>query len=208
MLLLVSGATTYPRSEKVGHLIVPRQWNDPDSLDLQPGCWAFDNGCFVGFDPGAFMRMLYAYRHKTGARFVAAPDAVGDAAETRYLWKFWVPVIRSLGHTPAFIAQDGLQAHQVPWGDGIALFIGGTTQFKESAFVASLIAMAKARGIWAHVGRVNGRRRYALMLKAGADSIDGTGFSMASDVNIPKAEEWKNETQRRTREQPELGIAR
>lgn len=192
MLLLLSGATTFPRSERVGDLIVPRQWSNPDTLDLVPGRWAMDNGCFVGLDPGAFMRMLYAYRQKPGCVFVTAPDAVGDAAETRYLWTFWAPVIRSLGHTPAFVAQDGLDPHDVPWDAGIALFIGGSTPFKESQLARSLIAMAKARGIWAHVGRVNGKRRYEMMLQAGADSIDGTGFSRYPDTNIPKVDEWRD----------------
>ena len=146
------------------------------------------------------MRMLYAYRKKSGALFVTAPDAVGDAAETRYLWAFWSPVIRALGHTPAFVAQDGLRVDQVPWGEQIALFIGGSTKFKESQFVQSLIGIAKANGIWVHVGRVNGKRRYEMMLKAGADSIDGTGFSMHSDVNIPKVDEWYREIH----QQPEL----
>lgn len=84
----------------------------------------------------------------------------------------------------------------MPWDDGIALFIGGTTAFKESPQAMNLIAYAKARGIWAHVGRVNGRRRYQMMLKAGADSIDGTGFSLAPDTNIPKAEDWRDGTKR------------
>jgi hypothetical protein len=37
---------------------------------------------------------------------------------------------------------------------------------------------------------VNGQRRYNLALAAGAQSIDGTGFSMFPDTNIPKLDEW------------------
>src|SRR5262245_51183092 len=109
MLLLVSGATRFARTAEVGHLIVPRQWNDPNELALQPQRWAMDNGCFTGLDVGAYMRMLYAFRDQLGCLFVTVPDAVGDAAETRYLWKFWSPVVRALGHRPAFVAQDGLE---------------------------------------------------------------------------------------------------
>jgi hypothetical protein len=87
----------------------------------------------------------------------------------------------------------------VPWEMG-ALFIGGSTVYKESAAAASLCAMAKARGVWVHWGRVNGRRRYALAVKAGADSIDGSGFSMFPDTNLPKVAEWD----RAVREQPGL----
>lgn len=199
MLVLVSGATRYPRSDTVGHLIVPRQWSDPDALDLSYP-HAKDNGCFVGFDPGAYMRMLYAYRHKPGCLFTTAPDAVGDAAETRYLWKFWAPVLRACGETPAFVAQDGLTPDQVPWDEPIALFIGGTTKFKESQLTRTLIGLAKARGIWVHVGRVNGQRRFEMMLNAGADSIDGSGFSRYPDTNIPLVDVWRE----RIAAQPEL----
>ncbi len=192
MLLLVSGASsTVNGHPDCGHLIVPRSWNDPDSLELRPGRWAMDNGCFVGFDPGAYMRMLYAFRRKSGCLFVTAPDAVGDAAETRYLWQFWAPIIRALGHRPAFVAQDGLASHQVPWLDIGALFLGGSTDYKESAAANSICGYAKARGLWVHWGRVNGRSRYRKALLAGADSFDGTGFSIAPETNIPLPGAWQ-----------------
>lgn len=117
---------------------------------------------------------------------------MGDAASTRAKWPFWSRLILGLGLTPAHVAQDGLQSvADVPWSDGIALFIGGSTEFKESKLAMDLIGYAKARGVWAHVGRVNGRRRYDMMLRVGADSIDGTGFSMFPDTNIPKADDWR-----------------
>lgn len=109
MLLLVSGATKYPRSATVGHLIVPRQWSPADSLDLRPQNHAYDNGCFVGFDAGAFVRMLERFHGIPGALFAAAPDFVGDAASTRAAWPFWSRLIRGLGLTPAFVAQDGIE---------------------------------------------------------------------------------------------------
>jgi hypothetical protein len=194
MLILVSGAvSTVNGRDDCGHFIVPRQWNDPDTLQLRPGRWAMDNGCFVGLDAGAFMRMLYAYRRKAGCLFVTAPDAVADAAETRYLWSFWRPVIAGLGHRPAFVAQDGLLPDRMPWAEVGALFIGGSTEFKESGTARSLCGYAKARGLWVHWGRVNGRTRYAKALAAGADSIDGTGFSMAPETNIPKPAQWRQE---------------
>lgn len=191
VILLVSGATRYPRSATVGHLIVPKQWNLADSLELQPGRWAMDNGAFSGFDEGAFMRMLERFAGIPGCLFVTAPDVVADAAATLARWPFWSQLLRGLGHRPAFVAQDGITANRVPWREIGALFIGGSTEFKESPKAAALLAYAKARGIHTHVGRVNGRRRYELMLRAGADSIDGTGFSMYPDTNIPLAEEWR-----------------
>lgn len=206
MLLLVSGATSFQRSDTVGHLIVPRQWNAPEELDLRPGLWAMDNGAFSGFDAGAFVRMLERFQRISGCLFVTAPDVVGDAASTLALWWFWSDLIAGVGRRPAFVAQDGITVERVPWRqlcdeEGV-LFIGGTTAFKESDFTRTLCGIAKAKGVWVHWGRVNGKRRYELAMKAGADSIDGTGFSMYPDTNIPKAAQWKDEIQ----QQPELGL--
>src|SRR5690349_19911156 len=130
MLLLVSGATTYPRGGDVGYLAVPKNWSDPDVLAaggmLEPRRHAFDNGCFNGLDIGAFMRMLYIFRrYAAGALFASVPDVVGDAAETLRLWKFWAPVVRAAGYQPAFVAQNGLTHERVPWGEFSTLFIGG-----------------------------------------------------------------------------------
>lgn len=193
MLLLVSGATRYPRDGQIGYLIVPKQWNDPATLDLRLGNWAMDNGAFSGFDPGAFVRMLEAYSEYLGCLFVTAPDVVADAAATLKLWRFWSRLIWGVGRTPAFVAQDGLTPERVPWDELGALFIGGSTRYKESTQARTLCGIAKSKGIWVHWGRVNGKRRYELAQIAGADSIDGTGFSMFPDTNIPKVDEWKRE---------------
>jgi hypothetical protein len=202
VILLVSGATKHPRSETVGHLIVPRSWNQPKTLQLQPGKWAMDNGCFVGLDAGAFVRMLYAFKDEPGCLFVTIPDVVADAAATLDLWPFWSAVVRSLGHSPAFVAQNGLEPHRVPWDECGCLFIGGDDAFKDGPLAKTLCGYAKTKGKWVHWGRVNGKRRYELALKSGADSIDGTGFSMYPDINIPKAEQWREQIA----QQPELSL--
>lgn len=195
MLVLVSGATRYPRGHGIGHLIVPKQWNDPATLGLPhlPRQWAMDNGAFAGFDAGAFTRMLEAYHgyQRYAPLFVTAPDVVGDAASTLRLWPFWSRLIRGLGWPVALVAQDGLTCERVPWDELDALFVGGTTAWKEGAAAATLCGMAKARGKWVHVGRVNGQRRFRRMQAMGCDSIDGTGFSMYPDVNIPKVQAWR-----------------
>jgi hypothetical protein len=200
VIVLVSGATKYPRGADVGHLVVPRQWNLADALDLQPGRWAMDNGAFIGFEEGAFVRMLEKFAGYPGCLFVTAPDFVGDAAATLARWPFWSRLIRGLALPAAFVAQDGLTEDRIPWSEMGALFIGGSTAYKESAEARTLCGIAQAKGIWCHWGRVNGKRRYELAIKAGAQSIDGTGFSMYPDTNIPKAAQWQAEIQR----QPEL----
>lgn len=190
------------RPDHVGYLIVPKIWSASDSLKLIPGRWAMDNGAFSGFDEGAYVRMLERFSGRPGCLFITAPDFVGDAASTLARWPFWSRLIRGLGHRPAFVAQDGLSHDRVPWEELGALFIGGTTQFKEGSVSRTLCGIAKAKGVWVHWGRVNGKRRYELALKAGADSIDGSGFSKWPDTNIPKVEEWRA----LIRQQPEISF--
>jgi hypothetical protein len=190
VLLLLSGATRYRRSASVGDFIVPKAWAPAASLTLAPRRWAMDNGAFSGFDAGAFVRMLEEFARVPGCLFCTAPDVVGDAASTLKLWPFWARLIRGLGFPPALVAQDGLAADRVPWDHLGALFIGGTTAYKTSPDVAALVAYAKARGIWVHVGRLNGRIRYRFARTIGADSFDGTGFSRWSDKRIPKIQQW------------------
>lgn len=199
MLMLVSGATRYPRSGNVGHLIVPAQGNT--TLDLQPGRWAMDNGAFSGFNEGRFMRMLERFHNRPGCLFAVAPDVVGDHAATLDRWPFWSTVIKALGLPPAFVIQEGCETYdQVP-DDAACIFVGGeANRYKEGPQARSICSYAKARGQWVHWGRVNGRRRYEIALKSGADSFDGSSFSLAPDTNIPLAEEWREGIS----QQPEL----
>ena len=147
-----------------------------------------DNGAFSGFDPVAFERMLHRFRGETGCVFVTCPDVVGDAVATIELWREWSPVIRRYGYRPAWVAQDGVTNALIPRCD--VVFVGGSTEFKESRQVHNLCAYAKARGVWVHWGRVNSKRRFRLAMEAGADSVDGSGFSMYPDTRIPMLEKW------------------
>ena len=181
-----------------GALTQPSNWRSRETMALAP-VWAMDNGAFSGFDEGAFVRMLERFAGVSGCLFVTAPDVVADAASTLARWPFWSALIGGLGRRPAFVAQDGLTHDRVPWEtlheEAGALFIGGSTAYKESAEARSLCGYAQSLGIWVHWGRVNGRRRYEMALRAGADSIDGTGFSRFPDTNIPLAAEWHADAQ-------------
>src|SRR5689334_11333031 len=79
MILFVSGATKTAKRFPVGELIVPGANSLPDTLKLEPGKWAMDNGAFSGFDAASFVRMLERFHGRHGCRFVAAPDVVADA---------------------------------------------------------------------------------------------------------------------------------
>lgn len=189
MLTLISGATRTPRSDLTGHLIVPRAWSAPETLGLLPNRWAMDNGAFSGFDPAAYMRMLEVFYRQPGCLWVTCPDVVGDAAATFALWPFWSKVVRGLRLRAAWVAQDGVHPEITP--DFDALFIGGTTEFKEGPVAATLIGFAKARGKWVHMGRVNTQRRYVLAARLGVDSVDGTGFSRFPNEKVPKLASWE-----------------
>ncbi len=195
MILLVSGATaTRPHFRDVGDLIVPGAGNAPDTLALAPGRWAMDNGAFAGFEADAFIAMLKRFHGRKGCRFVAAPDVVGDAHQTLLQWPFWSRLIRGVGFVPALVGQDGLTVADVPWTELGALFIGGTTEWKLGAQAMTLLAYAKTRGLWVHMGRVNTRRRIYQAAALGCDSIDGSGFSQWPAIRIPKGVRWINET--------------
>jgi hypothetical protein len=120
--------------------------------------------------------MLDRLRGVPGCLFVVAPDVVGDATDTGRLFDRWEPMIRALGFPVAYVAQDGLTPESIPWARMDALFIGGSTEFKMSAFALSILGYAAARGKWRHVGRVNSKRRMR-HFHGHCDSIDGSGFS-------------------------------
>jgi len=201
MIMFVSGATaTVARYPNVGELIVPEAGNSPDSLRLAPGWWAGDNSCFNAkpgeFDAGAFMWMLKRFYGRKGCRFIAAPDAVADAYKTLEGWPFWSGIIRGAGFVPALVLQNGMLVGEIPWRELGAVFVGGTTEWKLGQQARDLMAYAKARGLWVHVGRVNSGIRVDQIYDMGADSFDGTGFSMAPDINIPKGLEWISRNER------------
>lgn len=175
MILLVSGATAMVRKHsRCGELIVPGAGSVPDALKLTPGEWAMDNGGYSGFDVAAFMRMLEKFHGRRGCRFVSAPDVVADAYATLQQWPFWAAVIRGVGFIPALVIQDGMTPADIPWREVGAIFVGGSTEWKLGAVAASIVAIAKARGLWVHFGRVNSYRRLWAVARLGADSFDGT----------------------------------
>ena len=184
MILLVSGATrtirSLARSAFLGVLLVPKNGNAP----ISPLPWAIDNGAFSGLDVKAFRGLLAKHRHRAEeALWVAVPDVVGNHGATLAAFREWAPEISSLGYRLAFVAQNGLVIDEVPWGEIDCLFIGGDDAFKLGA--RSLIAEAKKRGKWVHVGRVNSFGRIRWAFDAGADSFDGSSASKFPDTWVP-----------------------
>ena len=177
MLLLVSGASKtmqkYAHSPHLGVLHTPHTGNKIGKLSLR-------------FDEHKFVRMLNRMRGMK-PMWVVAPDVPFNAMETTRLFEIWEPVIRSYGFRVAYVTQDGQEEVPVPWDRMDCLFIGGTTKYKLGAYVRRLVQEAKRCGKWIHMGRVNSVTRIQYAQSIGVDSVDGTGYSMAPETNIPKA---------------------
>lgn len=168
-------------------IVTPKQGNRPP----EGATICADNGCFGKGYPGddawySWLQGLPAER----VRFAVAPDVVGDAAATTERSLPWLPKIRELGMPAAYVAQDGLEDLCVPWDEFDVLFIGGSTDWKLGHHAARIVAEAKQRGKWVHMGRVNSARRYAYAAAIGCDSADGTKIAFGPDVNLPIVLSW------------------
>ena len=145
--------------------------------------WAADNQAFTqGFDPDLFfpwLNLLAITPFKDSCLFVTVPDVVGDAIQTLDNWRHWIH--RFEGWPVAFVAQDGQENLAMP-GDFDVLFVGGTTDWKESG--AAIDCIKRAEGKRVHIGRVNNWRRYrhfARMPGAENWTCDGTRIRYERD---------------------------
>lgn len=139
--------------------------------------WGGDNCAFTGFDHQRFiewLEVMNGYRHT--CLFVAAPDTVGDAKVTLDAFENWQNIITNYELPVAYVAQDGSENFEIPAG-AEALFVGGTTSWKESEAAISVIKRAQTMGLHVHIGRVNWRKRYRkFRILEGSDQFtcDGT----------------------------------
>lgn len=156
--------------------------------------WAADNGCFAqgeAFDLAAYYAWLDHHAPARGhCLFAVAPDVLGDAAAT---WARSAPAQRGQrrrGYKAALVAQDGLDPDALDWDAFDCLFVGGTTAYKLSEDAYRAVRLAKARGKWCHMGRVNSFRRLRAAAGAGYDSADGTFLKFGPDKNVPRLLGW------------------
>ena len=188
MILLVSGPPQqYIGQDRMGWLLNPRAGASTRAIETSGMWWAADNDCYKRLDRARYVAMLRRIAEADRSRllWVTAPDVVADAAATLARFRLWRPVLDYLGLPIAFVAQDGQEDRPVPWDHIRCLFIGGSTRWKLGGHARRLIAEAKERGKWVHVGRVNTLRRMWLFSDTGVDSIDGTCFSKLPDKFIP-----------------------
>ena len=141
--------------------------------------FAIDNGAFAGFNGPAFESLLERERPRRDlCRFVAVPDVVGSARRTLEAFEHWRDYLSAWPR--ALVAQDGIEELPIPWQSIVAVFIGGSTEWKLGRHAVEVVRAAQVMGKWVHVGRVNTPGRFEKFEALGVDSIDGTGLSRYS----------------------------
>jgi len=193
------------RDGRLGLIDTPKQGSKAakDSLHDSDVVWCADNGCFSEkWDEAEWWAFLQRNAHRASScLFAVAPDVVGDAFATTIRFRKWGQRIRDLGYPVAYVAQDGLEGLRgrtesgaltfpVPWGSFDCLFIGGSTTWKLGPECRSIVAEAKTRGKWVHMGRVNSEKRYRYAHAIGCDSVDGTKLVFGPDMNLPQVIAW------------------
>jgi hypothetical protein len=181
----------------VGMLAQPGTSGYPRRYAGAFGHWAADNGCFAElkgkpFDVERWWRWVEELPHR-GCLFVTAPDVVGDPVATWARSELWLERIRGIGLPAGYVAQDGSEA-DIPWRAFDALFIGGSDEWKMGPAVLELLAEARARGKWCHVGRVNTAGRWE-HFSGRADSVDGTMLAFGPKVNTRRLLRWLDRAQ-------------
>jgi len=187
MIILVSGATrTVKKLQNNKHLGKLKTPQDGNSLPNN-GIWAADNAAYSNWDETKFKQLLNKiYAHHNKPVFVACPDVVGNAKKTLCCFEEWEPYIHELRLNVALVLQNGQEGIGIPWHLIEAIFIGGDDEFKLGGWVKYIVPVAKERGKWVHMGRVNSLCRVKYAYDIGCNSIDGSQFSMFSDTYLPK----------------------
>jgi len=148
-----------------------------DSLDSGTP-WMLDNGAFSNrWDATTWLKSLLKYQQWRETCIGAiAPDVVGDALETLRRFSQYYRIIGDVGYPVAFATQDGITPEIAPWAHFDVLFIGGSDDHKLGNETGAMIAEAKHREKWIHVGRVNSAQRIKQFWMC--DSVDGTTLNI------------------------------
>ena len=153
--------------------------------------WAADNGRFAApdkYSDASYLKWLAAQDKKSDCLFATAPDVVGDHHAPLQLSAPMYSPIRQAGYSVAFVAQNGFDG--APWDSFDALFVGGDDAFKLGAQVPGIVAEAKRRGKWCHMGRVNSYMRFRLASVIGCDSVDGNHIAFKPDKYTADVAQW------------------
>lgn len=169
----------------VGVLLTPR--NSYPSKPIADWPRAADNGCFnPGWDEQEWRDWIACVDRKV--LWAVVPDVVGDWLATRRRWDHYAAELDGLRR--AYVLQDGQPTADVPWDELDAVFVGGSTAYKLSDPARRLVAEARERGVWVHMGRVNSLRRLRIAADWGCDSADGNYIAFGPDINTPRVLRW------------------
>lgn len=188
MLYLATASTQQVRDAMatglLGQMVTPDEGKRP-----VPGArWALDNGCFSArWTPERWLAALERHRDAPGCLFAVVPDVVADADATNTMWCRWLSAVHRHGYRAAYVLQNGCRG--IPLG-AQAVFIGGDTEWKLGSEARALVAKAKERRLWVHMGRVNSLRRLRYAASIGCDSVDGTFLAFGPDTNMPRLQRY------------------
>lgn len=159
---------------QLGHLFSPGAQRGP--YEFMP--YALDNERFSAWahkkawDRSKWIALL-EWARLSGQRplWALVPDVVADKDATLRDWAEYAPIVKSYGWPLAFAVQDGMEPVDVP-SDADVIFVGGTTEWKWRTAAMWCSAFQRV-----HVGRVNTWKRLVDADRAGAESVDGTGWT-------------------------------
>lgn len=151
--------------------------------------YALDNGAWSAytqgrpFDEDAFVVALR--KMGGGADWTVLPDVVAGGAASLAMSLRWMRQVLDESPRALLAVQNGMSPEDVaPYlGPRVGIFIGGDTEWK-LATLPAWCQLAHDLGCWAHVGRVNTRKRILACSSAGATSFDGTSASRFA-VTVP-----------------------
>lgn len=173
----------------LGFLVTPR---GIPKLSKTKGIFGVDNDCFniKSYSEEKFLKLLEAVSKfenvKERCKFVNAPDVLNDFEETLKLYYNWYSIIKIKYNLPiSIVLQDGANIDNIPWDYIDAIFVGGSTEFKLSENVRTIIKEAQLQKKWVHVGRVNTKRRLAYCKLLEVDSVDGSSFARFENATLP-----------------------
>jgi hypothetical protein len=154
--------------------------------------YALDNGAYGAWekkhewDEHAYIELLENARRATYPLWAAVPDVVCDRDATIAKWPIWSRKVREiLPHTPlAFVVQDGMTPADVP-ADAEVIFVGGGNDFKWRTLRTWTANFPRV-----HVGRVNSERKLWQCHDAGAESCDGTGWTMGGEDRLAELKHY------------------
>lgn len=152
--------------------------------------YALDNGAWTSFQQGrpfderAFG--VHLTRSGAGADWCVIPDVVAGGTASLAFSLLWMRRVLDACGRGLLAVQNGMVVDDVAHliGPRVGVFVGGSTAWKLST-MEQWATLARVKGAWCHVGRVNTVRRIRLCSGLGVTSFDGTSCSKFA-VTIPK----------------------